>query len=63
MAAKYSRLATEDPELGDSVAFDFSSTHRYATPSHNYKSIFTYSNSDMQMKRDGISYTVGKMTS
>lgn len=55
MAAKYSRLSTEDPELGQ-VAFDFRSTHRYSTPSapsaQDYRSIFTYSSADMQMKDD-----------
>lgn len=61
MTAKYSRLASEDPELGQ-VAFDFTSTHRYSSHlprTNEYRSIFTYSGADMQLK-DDLNISVGK---
>ncbi|XP_060576228.1 stomatin-like protein 1 [Ruditapes philippinarum] len=65
MAAKYSRLSTEDPEQGQ-VAFDFSSTHCYSsqftTSTNDYKSIYTYSRGDMQLREDHLRHTVVKQS-
>lgn len=60
MAAKYTRLSTDDSESGQCVAFDFSSAHQYSSRSADYKSIFTYSNSDMQVRDSDLTYTVVK---
>ncbi|XP_060564397.1 stomatin-like protein 1 [Ruditapes philippinarum] len=65
MAAKYSRLSTEDPEQGQ-VAFDFSSTQCYSsqftTSPNDYKSIYTYSRGDMQLREDHLHHTVVKQS-
>ena len=62
MAVRYSRLPSEDVELGQS-AFDFKSAFTYGQsfPSADkYKSIFNY-NKNKSMHGDGVELSVGKV--
>ena len=62
MAARYSRLPTEDVELGQS-AFDYKSAFTYGQsfPSReNYKSIFKYKQAASSMSEDSLELTVGE---
>ncbi|WAR09351.1 STML1-like protein [Mya arenaria] len=63
MAAKYTRLSTEDPDRGQRVTFDFSSYNAFGTgeiADKNYKSIFSYGLDDKRMAQNGLSVSVVK---
>ncbi|KAL5010020.1 hypothetical protein ScPMuIL_012325 [Solemya velum] len=61
MAVRYSRLCTEDPELGS--AFDFGSAFSYSNTARNqYSSAFQYSKVGMDSGSGDVLYDVVKQT-
>ncbi|KAL4232673.1 Stomatin (EPB72)-like 1 [Mactra antiquata] len=65
MSAKYSRLPTADPELGQQVQFDYSSAHNFgygAKSLQKYESIFTYDDPKMRMKGGDVDLVVVKQS-